>query len=72
MGLTRRSQRTFGFNVRNGRNKRLGYAYTFEGHSVFLDGIDGGIGNDRLASLQNGRNVNLLPLDWDLTDVVRQ
>ena len=45
------------------------YVHTFKGHSIFLDGVDGGIGNDRLASLQDGCNVDLLPLDWDLTEL---
>ena len=69
MKLTRGGQRAWKFNVRNGYD-RVQYAYvcTFEGHSIFLDGVDGSIGNDRLASLHNGCNVDLLPLDWNLTE----
>lgn len=50
------------------KEQRLGYVFTFEGHGVSLDGVDSSIWNDSLTSLQNGRNVNLLPLDWDLTE----
>jgi len=67
MGLTRCSQRTFGCNIRNGLNSAT-RTRTFEGHGIFLDGVNGSIGNDRLPSLQDGCNVNLLPLDWDLTE----
>ena len=68
MRLTWCGQRTFGCNIRNGPNNTT-CIRTFKGHSVFLDGVNGSIGNDRLPSLQDGCNVNLLPLDWDLTEI---
>lgn len=50
----------------SGYPKRYTEKRTLEGHSIFLDGVDGVVRNDGLTVLQDGCNADFLPLNRDL------